>query len=78
MDEKGHRAHVRLPGKWSMAMASDESVSASLIHRSDLPSTGIVAVEAVIDGENESIIVHCAGEQELRHGLTSARIRVAA
>ena len=44
-------------------MASDESVSASLIHRSDLPTVGIVAVEAVIDGEKESIIVHCAGER---------------
>ena len=43
-------------------MASDESVSASLIHRSDLPLVGIVAVEAVIDGEKESIILHCAGE----------------
>jgi len=42
-------------------MASDESVSASLIRRSDLPSAGIVAVEAVINGEKESIIVHCAG-----------------
>ena len=40
-------------------MARDESVSASLIHRSDLPPVGIVAVEAVIDGEKESIILHC-------------------
>jgi nitrite reductase/ring-hydroxylating ferredoxin subunit len=46
-----------------MAMASDESVSASLILRSDLPPVGIVAVEAVIDGEKESIIVHCAGDR---------------
>jgi len=44
-------------------MASDESVSASLIHRSDLPPVGIVAVEAVIDGEKESIIVHCAPDR---------------
>ncbi len=44
-------------------MASDESVSASLIHRSDLPQVGIVAVEAVIDGEKESIIVHCAPDR---------------
>jgi nitrite reductase/ring-hydroxylating ferredoxin subunit len=42
-----------------MAMARDESVSASLIHRSDLPEVGIVAVDVVIDGENESIIVNC-------------------
>jgi len=40
-------------------MAQDESVSASLIYRSDLPPVGIVAVDAVIDGENESIILHC-------------------
>ena len=43
-------------------MARDESVSASLIHRSDLPPVGIVAVEAVIDGENESIILHCTAD----------------
>lgn len=42
-------------------MAQDESVSASLILRADLPIAGIVAVEALIDGENESIILHCAG-----------------
>ena len=39
-------------------MARDESVSASLIHRSDLPPVGIVS-EMVIDGEKESIILHC-------------------
>ena len=44
-------------------MASDESVSASLIHRSDLPPAGIVAVEAEIDGEKESIIVQCAQDR---------------
>ena len=40
-------------------MAPEESVSASLIRRADLPTSGIVAVEAVIDGEQEAIIVHC-------------------
>jgi nitrite reductase/ring-hydroxylating ferredoxin subunit len=42
-----------------MAMPQDKSVSASLIHRSELPSVGIVAVNAVIDGEHESIILNC-------------------
>jgi nitrite reductase/ring-hydroxylating ferredoxin subunit len=46
-----------------MAMAEGESVSASLIRRSDLPSVGIVALDAMIDGEMESIIVHCAGDE---------------
>ena len=40
-------------------MAPEESVSGSLIRRADLPSCGIVAVDAVIDGEPEPIIVHC-------------------
>jgi nitrite reductase/ring-hydroxylating ferredoxin subunit len=46
-----------------MAMAQDKSVSASLIHRADLPEQGIIAVDAVIDGEMESIIVQCVGDQ---------------
>jgi nitrite reductase/ring-hydroxylating ferredoxin subunit len=45
-----------------MAMAQGESVRASLIRRSDLPETGIVAVDAVIGGEPESILVYCATE----------------
>ena len=50
---------VKLPGNRSMAMASGESVSGTLIHRSDLPETGLVALEVVIDGESESIFVDC-------------------
>ena len=42
-------------------MAQDESVSASLIRRQDLPDAGIVAVDAVIAGERESIVVNCKG-----------------
>ena len=44
-------------------MVQDESVSGSLIRRSDLPTVGIVALEVVIAGETESIIVHCQGEK---------------
>ena len=40
-------------------MPQDESVSASLIRRSDLPDTGIVSVMAPIDGVMTSIIVQC-------------------
>lgn len=40
-------------------MAPEESVSGSLIRRADLPTSGIVAVDAVIAGEREPIIVHC-------------------
>ena len=40
-------------------MALKESVSGSLILRSELPTSGIVAVDVVIDGEPEAIIVHC-------------------
>lgn len=40
-------------------MASGESVSGTLIHRSDLPDQGLVALEVEIDGEPESIIVDC-------------------
>lgn len=43
-------------------MPPDESVSASLIHRSDLPDTGIVSVMAPIAGELTAIIVKCDGE----------------
>lgn len=49
-------------------MARDESVSASLIRRADLPISGIVAVDAVIAGERESIVIHCT-EQGLRAWL---------
>jgi nitrite reductase/ring-hydroxylating ferredoxin subunit len=42
-----------------MAMPLGESVSASLIHRSDLPARGLVALEVVIDGENAAIFVDC-------------------
>lgn len=49
-------------------MAQDESVSASLIRREDLPPGGIVAVEAVIAGERESILLRCT-EPELRAWL---------
>ena len=38
-------------------MPAGESVSASLILRSDLPESGIVALEAVIGGETVPIIV---------------------
>ena len=44
-------------------MAQGESVSASLILRADLPLSGIVAVEALIGGEKESIILHCDGSR---------------
>ena len=40
-------------------MLCNESVSSSLIALAELPANGIVALDAVIDGENESIIVHC-------------------
>jgi nitrite reductase/ring-hydroxylating ferredoxin subunit len=46
-----------------MAMRPGGSVSGSLIRRSDLPSSGIVAVEAVIAGESESILVHCVDQK---------------
>jgi nitrite reductase/ring-hydroxylating ferredoxin subunit len=42
-------------------MAGAESVSASLILRSDLPDSGFSAVTAIIDGESTSIIVETAG-----------------
>lgn len=40
-------------------MPETESVSSSLIALADLPASGIVALDAVIGGENESIIVYC-------------------
>ncbi len=43
-------------------MPQDESVSASLILRSDLPDAGIVCVMVPISGEMTSIIVHCEGK----------------
>jgi nitrite reductase/ring-hydroxylating ferredoxin subunit len=42
-----------------MAMASGESVSGSLIHRSELPDSGLVALEVDISGEKESIMLDC-------------------
>lgn len=45
-----------------MATAENESVSSSLIAWAELPVSGLSAVEAVIDGESESIIVHRDGE----------------
>jgi len=45
-----------------MAMPQGESVSGTLIRRSELPRVGIVAVDAVIAGETESIILHCEDE----------------
>lgn len=42
-------------------MAGEESVSASLIRRSGLPDSGIVALDGEIHGENGSIIVETAG-----------------
>ena len=44
-------------------MAQGGSVSGSLILRADLPRNGIVAVDALIGGEMESIIVHCDGQR---------------
>ena len=44
-------------------MLQGESVSGSLIRRSELPTTGIVAVDAPISGETEAIIVYCNGEE---------------
>ena len=63
MNKNGHNTHVKLPGKWSMAMLRGESVSGSLIQRSELPTIGIVAVDATIAGETESIIVYCNDEK---------------
>lgn len=51
-------------------MPQDESVSASLIRRSDLPDAGIVSVTAPINGEMTSIIVQCEG-QALRAWLNA-------
>ena len=44
-------------------MAQDKSVSASLIHRSELPEHGLVALEVLINGENTPIVVNCDGER---------------
>ena len=43
-------------------MAGEESVSASLIRRSGLPDSGIVALDGQIDGESASIIVETDGD----------------
>lgn len=44
-------------------MPQGESVSASLIRRSELPVEGIVALQVLIGGEMEYIIVHCRDGQ---------------
>ena len=44
-------------------MPPGESVSASLIRRSDLPESGMVSIQALIGGENVAIIVQTAGER---------------
>lgn len=44
-------------------MAGGESVSASLIRRSDLPDSGIVALDGQIGGEPASIIVETVGDE---------------
>jgi nitrite reductase/ring-hydroxylating ferredoxin subunit len=46
-----------------MAMAPGESVNASLILRSELPEGRPVAIDVVIEGETESIIVHRVGNR---------------
>ena len=51
-------------------MPQEESVSASLIRRSDLPDAGIVSVMVPINGEMTSIIVQCEG-QTLRAWLNA-------
>ena len=43
-------------------MPEIESVSTSLIAWADLPASGLCAVDAVIAGENESIIIYRDGE----------------
>jgi nitrite reductase/ring-hydroxylating ferredoxin subunit len=45
-----------------MAMPGSESVSSSLITRSSLAFDDIVGVDALIDGENESIMIHFDGD----------------
>ena len=44
-------------------MPENESVSSSLIAWADLPASGLCAVDAIIDGENESIMIHRDGEK---------------
>jgi nitrite reductase/ring-hydroxylating ferredoxin subunit len=46
-----------------MAMADREDVSASLSPASALPEGGFLEVEARIDGEYESIILHRVGDE---------------
>lgn len=48
-----------------MAMLQGGSVSGSLIQRSDLPTSGIVAVDTTIAGEMTAIIVYCNGGELL-------------
>ena len=43
-------------------MPENESVSSSLIAWAALPTSGLCAVDAIIDGENESIFIHRDGE----------------
>lgn len=44
-------------------MAAEESVSSSLINRAELLNREITAVDAVIDGERESILLYRDGEK---------------
>lgn len=44
-------------------MAGNESVSSSLISRSDLVTDEITSVDALIDGEMESIMIHDDGRR---------------
>ncbi len=44
-------------------MAENESVSTSLIDLAELPPSGLIAIDATIDGENTSIIIHRDGEK---------------
>ena len=44
-------------------MAGNESVSSSLISRSDLVTDEITSVDALIDGEMESIMIHDDGHR---------------
>lgn len=44
-------------------MAHQEDVSASLSHATALPEGGFIEVEAMIDGEFESIILHRDGDE---------------
>lgn len=46
-----------------MAMPENESVSTSLIMLSELQNDAIIAVDVLIDGDNESLILHRTGQE---------------